>query len=103
MFKVQTNKKTGLKIAIITLIAVLAVTAVLVPMFNRTSIAHASTSTPATFLRTRRGTINDPGSDRAFAAYDFQRDDGNFSHIEASDIANLNDNTYTYFGGNYYA
>ena len=89
----KTNKRIGLKLAVVALIAVLATVGVLIPMLNRTSIAYASTQgTPATFLTMRRGTRVATANDRAFAAYDFQRNDTNFHHIEAAAIANLNDN-----------
>ena len=94
MYSRKTNRKTMQKISIVIVIAILATATILMPRLNRTSVAHANTGPSSTFLRTRRGTRINPGSDRAFAAFDFQQNYNNFFHYEAFQIANLNDSRH---------
>jgi len=55
---------------------------------------HGTQSAPATFMSVRRGVNRSGVSATEFASLDFQQDSSNFRYLNASEIANLQDNVH---------
>jgi len=88
MNKLNKRKNLCLKLCVLALIALLALTVALVPWINRMITVDASVnSLPLTFLPTRSGAIRENSTaafvtnEREFASFDFQRNSANFRYI----------------------